>query len=55
MAVIHAYLDESEHQESGWFCVAGYVFEARLARRFAKEWRAVFRDRDFHATDLQSG
>lgn len=54
MAAHEAYFDESE-RKGGVFCVAGYAFLPRQARRFVKEWRAVFDPYGgFHMVDLVS-
>lgn len=48
MAAFEAYFDESE-RPGGTFCVAGYAFLPRQARRFIAEWNTLFRPFDgFH-------
>lgn len=55
LMALHAYFDESA-RESGVFCVSGYVFESIQAKKFDKEWRALFGSRlPFHMVDLISG
>jgi uncharacterized protein DUF3800 len=39
--LIQAYFDESERPD-GLFCVAGYAFASEQARKFNKEWDALF-------------
>jgi len=52
--VIEAYFDESERQD-GTFCVAGYYFFPREAKRLERKWRDILGDRIFHATDISNG
>jgi hypothetical protein len=49
--VLEAYLDESE-RTGGVFCIAGYLFVPRQARRFAKEWTQLFGPKGAHMVDL---
>jgi hypothetical protein len=51
IAVLEAYLDESE-RTGGVFCIAGYLFVPRQARRFAKEWTDLFGPSGTHMVDL---
>ncbi len=53
LAVLEAYFDESA-QETGEFCVAGYVYTTSKAKRFSKEWLGATKGRPFHATDAAS-
>jgi hypothetical protein len=50
-AMLEAYLDESE-RTGGVFCIAGYLFVPRQARRFAKEWTQLFGPKGAHMVDL---
>src|ERR1700689_3708649 len=53
VSTIEAYFDESERRESGVFCVAGYAFLPRQARRFIKEWTDLFKPYGgFHMKEL---
>jgi hypothetical protein len=52
VAVMRAFFDESEHAESGWFCIAGYAYERRKARRFNKEWKRLWGERVFHMSEF---
>jgi hypothetical protein len=52
VAAFEAYFDESE-RKGRVFCVAGYAFLPRQARRFTKEWEPLFKPYGgFHMTDL---
>ena len=51
VVVLHAYLDESE-RTSGTFCVAGYAFVPKQARKFIKEWSALFGAAGCHMVEL---
>lgn len=51
MAILETYLDETE-RSGGVFSVAGYAFAPPQAKKFAKEWRALFGGRICHMTDL---
>jgi hypothetical protein len=52
VTVLEAYFDESE-RSNGMFAVAGFAFEAAQAKKFTKEWSAVFAPYGFcHMTDL---
>lgn len=53
--MLHAFVDESEHSQSGWFCMAGYAFAPSMEKRFNKEWRRLFGDRDLHMKDSVHG
>lgn len=55
LVMLSAYFDESEHTESGWFCIAGYAFQSRLLRRFNKEWKRLLGARKLHMKDLVHG
>jgi hypothetical protein len=41
VAILQGYFDESE-RAGGIFCVAGYVFAARQAKKFTKDWSQLF-------------
>jgi hypothetical protein len=41
VAVLQGYFDESERAE-GIFCVAGYIFASRQAKKFIKDWSQLF-------------
>jgi hypothetical protein len=41
-AILQGYFDESE-REGGIFCVAGYLFTPRQAKKFIKDWSQLFR------------
>jgi hypothetical protein len=52
MAVFETFFDESE-RKGGIFCVAGYAFLPRQARKFIKEWKPLFEPYGgFHMKDL---
>lgn len=53
--MLTAYFDESEHTDSGWFCIAGYAFHSRELRRFNKEWRRLMGIRELHMKHLVHG
>lgn len=46
--MLQAYFDESEHQESGLFCIAGYGMMSHQVRRFNREWRDLFGSLSLH-------
>ena len=58
-AVIHAYFDESgTHANSPVTCVAGYLFAAPQAKRFAKQWRKALSEVGltyFHMSEFAHG
>jgi hypothetical protein len=58
-ATVHAFFDESgSHAGSPVLCVAGYAFEKREARLFAKEWNAALKRYElpfFHMVDCAHG
>jgi hypothetical protein len=52
VAILQAYFDESQ-RKTGLLCVAGFVFAAPQAKKFSKEFSAVFgRYGGFHMVDL---
>jgi hypothetical protein len=54
LVMLRAYFDES-YRDGGVFCVAGYIFSSRRAKRLNKNWRHRFGGRIFHAADVASG
>src|ERR1700722_13911486 len=40
-AILQGYFDESE-RDGGIFCVAGFLFTPRQAKKFVKEWSSLF-------------
>jgi len=52
LAMLQAYFDESEHTESGMFCIAGYGMFSHQVRRFNKEWGQLFGARALHMKHL---
>lgn len=41
--MLQVYFDESE-RESGVFCVGGFAFASKQAKKFTKEWSQLFAD-----------
>jgi len=55
LAILEAYFDESE-RTGGIFCVAGYVFEPKHAKKFDREWRVLMKGVwPFRMADLAAG
>jgi hypothetical protein len=51
IAMLEAYFDESQ-REGGIFCVAGYAFAKPQAKKFCKEWTALFGPKGCRMSEL---